>query len=114
MKKHFFKVFMLSLGLTGATSMFAASYMDTAAINLNLRNVTIEQALGGIFSRAQLRVCIQILHDVEYVILKSITQTTFLSPRVKEWELPQILNNRLRRLRFQQVDRHLAGIDHLF
>ena len=26
MKKHFFKVFMLSLGLTGATSMFAASY----------------------------------------------------------------------------------------
>lgn len=48
MKKHFFKVFMLSLGLTGATSMFAASYMDTAAINLNLRNVTIEQAFKAI------------------------------------------------------------------
>ena len=48
MKKHFFKVFMLSLGLTGATSMFAASYMDTAAINLNLRNVTIEQAFKAV------------------------------------------------------------------
>lgn len=53
MKKHFFKVFMLSLGLTGATSMFAASYMDTAAINLNLRNVTIEQAFKAIEEQSE-------------------------------------------------------------
>lgn len=53
MKKHFLKTLVLCLGLTGASSVFAVSYMDTAVISLNLRNVTMEQAFKAIEEQSE-------------------------------------------------------------
>lgn len=101
MKKHFFKVFMLSLGLTGATSMFAASYMDTAAINLNLRNVTIEQAFKAIEEQSEF----SFFYNEE-----EVSSDQRISIHVKDKGITEVLNQLLNRndIAYKITDRHIV------
>ena len=101
MKKHFFKVFMLSLGLTGATSMFAASYMDTAAINLNLRNVTIEQAFKAIEEQSEF----SFFYNEE-----EVNSDQRISIHVKDKGITEVLSQLLNRndIAYKITDRHIV------
>ena len=98
MKKHFFKVFMLSLG-----SMFAASYMDTAAINLNLRNVTIEQAFKAIEEQSEF----SFFYNEE-----EVSSDQRISIHVKDKGITEVLNQLLNRndIAYKITDRHIVRI----
>ena len=92
---------MLSLGLTGATSMFAASYMDTAAINLNLRNVTIEQAFKAIEEQSEF----SFFYNEE-----EVSSDQRISIHVKDKGITEVLNQLLNRndIAYKITDRHIV------
>ena len=101
MKKHFFKVFMLSLGLTGATSMFAASYMYTAAININKRIVTIEQEIYDNEEQSKF----SFFYNEE-----EVSSDQRISIHVEDKGITEVLNQLLNRndIAYKITDRHIV------